>query len=115
MINEAASVAAAAAKLDETYPGWEAQIDLGTLDIASPVHCILGQIGQAIGISMGCYVNQDEVLQSDPLDYHRNTGYGLLVDDFLTSETLIAFSGKRAEPFWVALIKERFASGCLSG
>jgi hypothetical protein len=37
-------VAAGAALLDEKLPGWDKDIDLGFLDLASPCRCILGQL-----------------------------------------------------------------------
>lgn len=30
--------------LDERFPGWESKVDLGTLDLASGVRCVLGQV-----------------------------------------------------------------------
>lgn len=30
--------------LDETVPGWDSRIDVETLNIASPVKCVLGQL-----------------------------------------------------------------------
>lgn len=36
-------VAAGAAWLDEHRPGWDQRIDLETLDLGDPCHCVLGQ------------------------------------------------------------------------
>lgn len=37
-------VAAGAEWLDANAPGWEAQIDLSSLDIEEPCNCVLGQV-----------------------------------------------------------------------
>ena len=37
-----------AALLDERRPGWWRDIDMDTLDIRSPCHCILGQMGSLL-------------------------------------------------------------------
>ena len=42
-------VARGAALLDEKRPGWEAMIDLSSLDISDPYKCILGQSGGWLG------------------------------------------------------------------
>lgn len=37
-------VASGAAWLDENYPNWWKSIDLGTLQVSSCLHCVLGQV-----------------------------------------------------------------------
>lgn len=116
----AKEVAAGASWLDENFPGWEREIDLGTLDITSCQECVLGQ-------SLRRFV-KDQVL---------DTGFGIgsdkLYDQYrkgiLTSadELTIRYSfsnewhnpgGKGDatinEPLWRELIKERFNTGNLS-
>jgi hypothetical protein len=43
-IDYAARVAKGAALLDEKRPGWEREISLSTLDIASPTRCVTAQL-----------------------------------------------------------------------
>jgi len=40
----AGRVAKGAALLDEKVPGWDARIDLATLNLASPCRCVVGQL-----------------------------------------------------------------------
>jgi hypothetical protein len=42
-------VARGAQLLDEKVPGWERRIHVGTLDIATTTHCVLGQVFGSYG------------------------------------------------------------------
>ncbi|MGH9316350.1 MAG: hypothetical protein ACRD1P_04510 [Thermoanaerobaculia bacterium] len=42
-----------AAYLDEHRPGWEKRVDLDTLDMSSPRHCVLGQAYAEEGAALG--------------------------------------------------------------
>jgi hypothetical protein len=44
MTTVAERVAKGAAFLDEREPGWDARIDLDTLDLQAPCRCVLGQL-----------------------------------------------------------------------
>lgn len=44
-IDYAARVAKGVALLDDKRPGWERELDLGTLDIASSTSCVTAQLG----------------------------------------------------------------------
>ena len=105
----AREVAAGAAWLDENWPGWEREIDLGSLDVAgSCEQCILGQ-------SLRRFVNDR---------WENGWTYGNYVMDsqkyagFLSPEDWADINDStcngRNEPFWVELVKERFATGNLS-
>lgn len=50
--------------LDEERPGWEDELDLGTLNVADPHNCVLGQLygeyqegKDALGLSLGEAIN----------------------------------------------------------
>jgi hypothetical protein len=103
-----ARVARGAAWLDSVHPGWERRIDLSTLDLALGCRCVLGQIW------------------ADKATAHQ-TGFGwarkLLPDDeesLVTPATAHGFAGvgtrevRALDEAWIALLKERFASGLLS-
>lgn len=119
-------VAAGAAWLDETYPGWERVLDLGTLNLAEGAHCVLGQIGRAIGVAMGCHVTASGTLQ---LGLQTVSGYSLLFRvlpmmrvhvgyGFLTGNgSGVSYPSEwpALEAAWVALVKERFSADALSG
>lgn len=104
-------VAAGAEWLDAEWPGWEPRIDLGSLDIANGRECICGQ-GFADLVA-----GDDEVIRSgyDYAYWHRfprkdadwsadHGFYGWTADD-----------DDDLRDAWVALIKERFSTGTLSG
>lgn len=97
-------VAAGAAWLDEVSPGWEREIDLGTLKMQDCYNCILGQgvrvaALKAIGLSV----------------QEGKTAYSVLYDEYgVDWVTNHAFSSEFNEPLWVELIKERFSTGNLS-
>lgn len=131
-----AKVAAGAAFLDQNYPGWEHHIDLGTLNLSLTTHCVLGQIGQVIGETMGCHITQKGFLQrwTDGVRGEGDTD-GFTVISAMHQESIQAadnglvslgfdvddheaMSYKKAyailDEAWIALIKERFSSGHLS-
>ena len=81
-------VAAGAAWLDETEPGWERRVDTSLLDIQDPGQCICGQ-----------------VLKGGWSDTDNKDAEWLALRGFLYGEDTDQ---------WIALIKERFDSGILS-
>lgn len=87
-------VAAGAEWLDANFPGWEREIDLGTLELQSCTNCILGQ-GLRSLYGMNGY-------------YRIDSEYG---DEWIDSH---GFFYPEDESFWSELIKERFSTGNLS-
>lgn len=100
----AKEVAAGAAWLDENFPGWEREIDLGMLKMQDCYNCILGQGVRVAALkAIGLTVKEGE------------TAYSVLYHDYgFEWVTDHAFSGDSNEPLWAELIKERFSSGNLS-
>ena len=99
----AKEVAAGAAWLDEVSPGWEREIDLGTLKISDCYNCVLGQSLRKVAAKEG---------------YESGYHYGT---DALSGTRFIAswaydhgFLVERDEALWVELLKERFSTGNLS-
>lgn len=103
-------VLAGSAWLDENFPGWEREIDLGTLDLMSCEDCICGQS-----------------LRKQAKENHWNSGYDYALDELGNSIawaenhgfTIINKPGgvnawRKTEAIWRELIKERFSSGNLS-
>lgn len=132
-----ARVARGAALLDEAVPGWETMIDLGALDLESSCRCVVGQIGNRLmaegimpqaGVSWSDYEEEYRRGENDPRfpnlsfwptwawlkaqvsgvwafatagDYGFMEVYGISYTDL--------------DEAWIALIKERFNTGNLSG
>ena len=103
----AKEVAAGAEWLDENFPGWEREIDLGTLNMNSHTDCILGQVLKRLvgewssGWREGNKI-MDSQLKNGILD--RYTWY------LIIQSTCMSIN----EPLWCELIKERFSTGNLS-
>lgn len=100
----AKEVAAGAQWLDENFPGWEREIDLGNLRLSSCTDCILGQ-------SLRRFVTTElDGFQYGYLVAHRQ---GLAQEPHWVSQH--GFAARAVdEALWVELIKERFATGNLS-
>lgn len=99
----AKEVAAGAAWLDRVKPGWEREINLGTLDILDCYNCVLGQslrkVAAEKGFTSGYHYGADELSGANyPSSWTMTHGFLL----------------ERDEPLWRELIKERFSTGDLS-
>lgn len=114
-----ARVARGAAWLDSVHPGWERRIDLASLDLADGCRCVLGQLATAAvrlpltGFSAVLDVIEAALAYDFEADYdhsdHWAYAHGFLVggpDDPAVWAAL--------DDAWIALIKERFATGTLS-
>lgn len=113
----AAKIAKGAARLDERFPGWEREIDLNKLEMASgsPLRegamkaCILCQVtkksygyaARTVGFNYMFGEDEDE-------GFIVYLGFGR--EDKDIAETYDALNEG-----WTELIKERFSSGTLSG
>src|SRR5687768_423496 len=98
----AKKVAAGAAWLDENFPGWEREIDLGTLDLRSCDACVCGQslrkyAAENIDYFMDGFNYALEVFE-EGFTWAENHGFFVMGDDddWIEVETL-----------WRDLIKER--------
>ena len=102
----ASEVAKGAAWLDENFPGWEREIDLGTLNINDSCNCVLGQ-------SLAKYipVTRAETGYEFGTSYAYDYGH---TDDVAMWAFEHGFLSKRDEGVWRDLIKERFSTGNLS-
>lgn len=117
----APEVAKGAEWLDENFPGWERDIDLGNFNLSSCTNCVCGQ-------SLAKFV---EGTFCSGYSYALATAMGLPIDELDTAvyelnsmiyESLVwakahGFFGdwERNEALWRELIKERFSNGTLSG
>lgn len=112
----ASEVAAGATWLDENFPGWEREIDLGTLDIEDCSACICGQslakyvvgrlTGYDVALAAAIGTNADRfTTRRMAIEWARE--HGFYVDGGRDNELAI-------EGIWRDLIKERFSSGNLS-
>lgn len=100
-------VAAGAEWLDENFPGWEREIDLGTLDLATCSACICGQ-------SLRRYVTDHSSLLGGYGEALKRAGvYEDTQKAFQWAEQH-GFVYDENEPRWRELIKERFDTGNLS-
>lgn len=97
-------VATGAAWLDEVSPGWEREIDLGTLNISDCYNCVLGQslrrVAAEKGFKSGYHYGADELSGAYPYVSSWVVEHGFLMPG--------------DEPIWVELLKERFSTGNLS-
>lgn len=108
--SSAERVARGAAWLDERFPGWERKIDLGILDISDAECCVCAQvIPKELVEAVVAEAAHRGRFFSYPSGYTAvataNGGTNLARHGFVFSQDQDA---------WVALIKERFASGHLS-
>lgn len=96
-------VTAGSAWLDSNFPGWEREIDLGTLNLMDYKECVLGQSLRKYALTNGYEYGQNKALGLEAPIHQRAkwaATHGFLWDN--------------DEPLWVELIKERFSSGNLS-
>lgn len=106
----AREVAAGAEWLDENFPGWEREIDLGTLNITDCQECICGQSLRKVAAKAGAWSGYDyaKVLNSsigeNGIKWARSHGFSLSIDG----------DWHELESLWRDLIKERFSTGNLS-
>lgn len=111
----AKEVAAGAEWLDENFPGWEREIDLGTLDLKSCQDCICGQslrklAQEKLWLSGSGYDYALDVLGHSSR-WAEEHGFTVL-DRF--DRTNVQAKWKATESLWRELIKERFSTGNLS-
>lgn len=115
----AAKIAKGAARLDERFPGWEREIDLNKLDMASgnPLQdgddvkaCILCQVTK---VSYG----SASILAGFPPLFMKDEGEGFIVylGPGYPNDAAISKIYDALNEGWTELIKERFSSGTLSG
>jgi hypothetical protein len=81
LASAAERVAAGVALLDQKRPGWDAEVDLTLLLLASCDRCVLGQL-------YGDYSRATDVFDED--DYPEQYGFDLFEGDPLTYEDLTA-------------------------
>lgn len=120
----AKEVAAGAAWLDENFPGWEREIDLGTLNLEDCQQCICGQSlrelvggivdsGYHAAVTMGAGVSDGWACNDDFVRAVKWAAeHGFALDDESEGGTYDDF--KKLEGIWVELLKERFSTGNLS-
>lgn len=124
-------VAAGAAWLDENFPGWEREIDLGTLDMSNCSACICGQSlreliatdenvfdGFSVAVVLGANVKSDwqwTIQHQKAIDWAATHGFALPLKGIdWDDDTVVSNSWKKLENLWLDLIKERFSTGNLS-
>jgi hypothetical protein len=119
----AAAVARGAAWLDMVHPGWERKIDLARLELRDECRCVLGQLctigtedeAQKNG-TMGYKLVTDVVwdawgaIDGSPRTWAVDNGFNIDYRPRIIHDA--EFSA--LDEAWIALIKERFASGLLS-
>lgn len=103
-------VAFAASWMDENFPGWEREIDLGKFKLMDCEECVLGQ------------VLRDKVKNTQygrngfdfgVARYSKQFDYGLITWDQYCSLDR-SFATSSYERIWMHLLKERWGSGTLS-
>ena len=111
----AKEVATGAAWLDENFPGWEREIDLGELDIENCSLCICGQslrkfvVNGLTGYDIALAVSHglaESKFRNRALRFNWANEHGFYARNFMHATTL--------ESLWRDLIKERFSTGNLS-
>jgi len=120
-------IARGAAFLDEVRPGWERQIDIGTLELNACDQCVLGQVfGEEAERTAAIARKATETEDAVWFNLYDHTGFdwarvNLDVPD-TASLGFSALGGRRdlmdnyhtLTDEWVAFIKDRFDSGQLS-
>ena len=106
----AKEVAAGAEWLDENFPGWEREIDLGTLNLNDCQDCVCGQSLRRVAKEAGAYSGYDyaKSLNADTWDH----GYIWAETHGFTTNNMTGWVA--LEELWRELIKERFSTGTLS-
>lgn len=111
----AKEVAAGAYWLDSNFPGWEREIDLGTLNLNDCAECVCGQsLAKFVNrqFATGFDIAMKRIVGTDNWRVNRIHGrqwakeHGFDSDCFRENTAL--------EVLWRELIKERFSSGNLS-
>lgn len=113
-----ARVARGAEWLDATKPGWERLVDLAELDLSNGCRCVLGHVfreeGEQDSTSGYGWVTWE--MESLPPGFCNGGDYGFASADEDTqhSEDQRAQFWSALDEAWIALIKSRFDTGCLS-
>lgn len=113
-------VEAGAEWLDEHAPGWEHKLSFQELKMESPCSCVLGQVFFQEALAAGILNSEwhDQDLVTKPAGFH----YAGKRVGLCNSEEL-GFDAMGGEPeeydelrdAWLALVKDRFDNGTLSG
>lgn len=96
-------VAAGAAWLDASFPGWERKVDVALLNIESATECICGQVVPLGSLGM-----------NGPTGWDEAEGWICKVTNNGLSDVHLGFCHSNDQDAWVHLLKERFDSGLLS-
>jgi hypothetical protein len=99
-------VAAGAAALDDRRPGWEREIDLGTLELDDSCRCVLGQLYGHF--TSGCLAMTGTSWMNDWALMH---GFDITAAMFKEEGQSLYVALDEA---WISLIKTRFDNGALS-
>lgn len=108
----AKEVAAGAAWLDEVKPGWEREIDLGTLDLTQCHHCVCGQSLRDVAEDAGVFSGYDYARLLATGSSFSNASWIWAVEHGFSARDDDEWVYNEA--LWVELIKERFSTGNLS-
>lgn len=100
-------VAAGAEWLDNNFPGWEREIDLGTLSLDNCQECICGQSLRKVAFGAGAMDGYHYATYFSGRSKDWAIAHGFYVNG--TDE-----NWRMVEGIWVELIKERFNTGNLS-
>lgn len=103
-------VAAGAAWLDENFPGWEREIDLGTFQLDDCHECICGQSLRKFAEEQHIFSGYDYALRGRTTRWAEGHGFTILFHDGVDTQE----AWYSTEVMWRELIKERFSSGNLS-
>ena len=112
----AKEVAAGAEWLDDNFPGWEREIDLGILNMNDCQKCVCGQSLRkyvTLHLNTGYDIALAAAVGMGENRYHNRSWWGDWAEDhgFNPRNSLDA---AEAEELWRDLIKERFSTGNLS-
>lgn len=104
-------VAAGAQWLDENFPGWEREIDLGTLNLNSCQNCVCGQALHKL-VTECLQTGFDVALK---VATGSTFFYGKPKEWAVAHGFYVKFGEwEQLESLWLDLIKERFSNGNLS-
>lgn len=108
--------------LDKHFPGWEREINLGTLNLNDCTACICGQsLRKFVGddtyanyLIGGIFSGYDFALAAEFSNVGEFWARRDMAQRWAIDHGFYPDDKNKVEEAWVALIKERFASGLLS-
>lgn len=106
-----ARVARGAAWLDENEPGWERRVEVNELRMKDGCRCVLGYVFRE-DAQEGAYGNDgfNYAVESNRYLYDHTAELGF--DCYCSEDSEYGYAA--LSKAWMALLKERFASGTLS-